>query len=1161
MKQYQEPAFAELPRAISVNTIGGNLYIKRVDMSIDTYLGAWVISAAYNSASGQWMHNFDMSYDGTAFLDDTGALYNIESLANGERIPGTHWVKVNGTQMKTVGGLLYDFSNGHLEKVFWTDQTYPRLVLHHGTIAGASRVTAIKQCLTATANCFPVFTMNHDAATGRLISIVDRAGRQATFTYDQASGDLLTARDPLAVEKGWPGFRYTYSNDKLASIFNSENEEVTVSYGLAGRVSDVKYIGLHDPRYRFEYHVISPSTAATSVYDPDDEETQYIYYLSGTRRLKSRIDPMGDEESFTWTSDLQMGSHTDAAGLVTDFGYEPTSTTTTEPSGNVIVLEHPNYFSPITNREFRFRRPVVHAVDSVGLIVDRTYDPTTGRVISERNGEQEETSFEYDLLSLLWKKRSPSAQLPTQYGNYDEHGHPRWIDHAKGTFGAQVEEPTYDAVGNQLTGFNMDTPTSPGRPGITARAFDANRNLMRLDMVEFDGSPETTVIPLVIERRSDGRPTKIFRPYGADTEFEYDALGRLVEKREKADEQWHAEVTEYDAVGRITAVERPNGMRRETDWDAAGRVSEIRFVRGGVTEQSVHYTFADGRVSSRLDSAYRDLDGDPDDNPETFEYDTAGRIANVTFPLEERLSLAHDLRSRVISADFLDSSGSVLEALSVEYDLANRETAVLGGDLTALRSRTFTNGQLVSESFANGLTRTYQYDPETGEFTASNTINDSGQPVETTTLDVTGGSVYQTSTQTFGSIAQWTGNYHRVQPQAYGRRAGSATASYAYDALNNPVSPVFGVDFYYNGERNRLTRAVGNQYDYAYVYDEAGFVTNRGGVPLTWSAGGRMTSIGPDTFAWDTEGRPVSMVRGGQSTLFRFGGLVEGDAATPFKSMDLGFVKVDLVNGAHLYRHLDWRRTDVKFVTDQSGNVVFHYNYQWSDDYGPLDTAQLPPGLSFQAIYATGTAEDDRNFAQGRRLGNGLYLLGARVYDSYAKRFLSPDPIDQVVNQFVYSEGNPTLLWDPDGRFPRPTDSGAIDAGQTFQDAGQAMLAIAGLVAVLGLPASIPLGLGLVTTAYGTGLKYLGEHGAFGEGDSGSRGSGGSTRNSGPAGHPGDASFGGSFGSFGGAFGCGSPAAAVIDQPGITPTTIVALIGLQLLLGLAMLWTRRRQEL
>ena len=51
-----------------------------------------------------------MSYDGQNFLDDSGAVHDVSLLADGDAIPGTHWVKLDAQRVKTKGGLVHHFN-------------------------------------------------------------------------------------------------------------------------------------------------------------------------------------------------------------------------------------------------------------------------------------------------------------------------------------------------------------------------------------------------------------------------------------------------------------------------------------------------------------------------------------------------------------------------------------------------------------------------------------------------------------------------------------------------------------------------------------------------------------------------------------------------------------------------------------------------------------------------------------------------------------------------------------------------------------------------------------------------------------------------------------------------------------------------------------------
>ena len=206
----------------------------------------------------------------------------------------------------------------------------------------------------------------------------------------------------------------------------------------------------------------------------------------------------------------------------------------------------------------------------------------------------------------------------------------------------------------------------------------------------------------------------------------------------------------------------------------------------------------------------------------------------------------------------------------------------------------------------------------------------------------------------------------------------------------------------YNNERNRL---LANNAGETYQYDDAGFVVERGGTALTWTASGRLLSYDDVQLAWDLDGRLVARTKGSITTHYRFGGRVETDALGSPMFVDHGFAKVRTDGAETYFRHKDFRG-NVKFLTDATGSVVAHYGYDtWMRDS------------------TMGVAIDDFGFAGGLEIGGGLVLLGARVYDSRAGRFLSKDPTFGFINQYVYADGDPVGLWDPDGKEPRAAGS------------------------------------------------------------------------------------------------------------------------------------------
>jgi len=215
--------------------------------------------------------------------------------------------------------------------------------------------------------------------------------------------------------------------------------------------------------------------------------------------------------------------------------------------------------------------------------------------------------------------------------------------------------------------------------------------------------------------------------------------------------------------------------------------------------------------------------------------------------------------------------------------------------------------------------------------------------------------------------------------------------------------------FTYNPEHNRLLHAKG----ISYSYDEAGFVTQRGDAYFDWHPNGRIRTylhlgMGGESFSWDSLGRPVRRDAFDENaelttTRYLFGGQVEADTAGQPQVLDTKHVRLALDgSGEHTYRHFDFRG-NVQFTTNHVGDVETRFTYS---AYG-LDPTK-------------GTHGGVKSFANGEQLRShpDLYILGARIHDAAAGRFLSPDPIFQIVNQYQYAHGNPVAYSDPSGLDP-----------------------------------------------------------------------------------------------------------------------------------------------
>jgi len=957
---YQAMAFVAVPGGV-VNTAGGNLLVRRVDLSLETRVGPLAVGATWNSAAGAWRWSFETSYQADVFVDGSGAVHPLGGVAFGEAVPGTTWVRVDAARMKTKGGLVHEFdASGALAALYWSSDPETRAELAWSEVQpGAWRVNTMEQCFEDAAAgtvCEPLFAFAWDG-DARLASVTDRAGRTALFTWD-ADGRLATARDGLDVEEGWPGFRYQYADGRLVAVTRSEGERV--EYGWQGaRLASVRAVGEGDPMASFAY-TQQRSTGRFLTTFTDPAGGQAVFEWDTSRRVRRvTIPAVGESVSWGWSGSRPV-RRTAADGTVTTAAWNGDDLASlTLPSGNVVNF---TWEPEGVNRGDPLARPPREITDSLGTVLRVTYD-AAGRPEAYTDGAGDTTSLGYDGSGRIASVTPPHG-IATLLSGYGAHGAPTLVQKAGRTF----DERGFDAVGNLVVGIDVGDPNATSSGAVMDRAFDADRNLSRLTIwghrtsVGSAGPEDTTVA-----YRSDGMPLAIRRPFGGDTEWVHDALGRPVERRERVDGIWQVSAIEYDAAGRPVAMRLANGMETRTDYGPAGRVASVTHFRDGVAESSVAYTYAGGRTVEVLDSERS--------GPETYGYDAAGRLSRIDHPGGESTLIEHDLRDRPTLVVYMRADGSVLQALAIDHDGADREIRVTDpGSGAVLLERTWSQGRLVRIAYGNGLERTFTYDEERGSLAFTETKNPQGDWVAVSTYRyegwlTEGGTmevVHTTDTLDSlglvsdpppGSPEGWVrtvDDYLLDRSGLWVEGEGFRVAQWCphddcqegpavtFDTQANLVRKDVLVDestyetrcMEYNPGHNRLLR-ITHRTDCSggellsevrtYTYDDAGFVDSVDGSPVVWTAHGRVASVGDHAaFEWDARGRLLSSSILGAEKTFLFGGAMEGDPYGVPVALDLGDVRLDLVSGQHLYRHFD-TRANVRFVSDADGNVITHY--------------------------------------------------------------------------------------------------------------------------------------------------------------------------------------------------------------------------------------------
>lgn len=1010
-----------------VNAIGGNLHITRTDITLDTLIGNWPISQVYNSANRNWVSNDRMHLDltkGTSkikFIDETGAIFMVEDMSPGFKIPGSHWIVLNNRAIRTQGGMVYLFGeiSGLLEAVHWSSAEYPRLKFTRNS----NHLDEILQC-KAEDNCSTLYTAT--VASPGPSAITDLTGRRVEYTYDSSFFFVESVRTPLDIENGWPGTRYEYDNyRRLTSITNSHDERVEYTYYEAQGtyVATARKVGTgyYQPTWTFVYSGMNVDglpgqMPKTTVQEPDGGMYTYVFDPNG--KIQRRIHPDGSFWRWVWASSTFFrAQEISPGGVVRNFGITESGNIFTEHTsrGNIITYTYAPY--PAENRENPKAKAFTSIVDSLGVIETRTY-LESGVLESITNGEGDLTTYDYDDvtgdLTII-----NAAEVETIYSNRGDHGHFQCQ-----TVGGQTICHVYDDIGNLLSsdGLLDEDPEldvlSAGQGGIVSRSFDGNRNISGLVFENSTFGTEVNTCEVAISYRADGRKLSITRPCGGDTEVTYNFMGDAVEEKTQVDGVWPTTTTSHDMNGRPVAIIKPNGVITKLTYSLAGGITHIQREKDWTdlneVEGTVELEYDRGRLVEIRDSAYAMA-------PERYLYNPQGDLREVFFPDGESLFITRDVRGRVTEKTYWKAGASgywrsdalKLRRFEYDYDLANRQIEVRE-DGVIQQNTTVIDGQVASVTFGNEVITNYSYNNLTGRSTGFVALRPVGASFESVATMNVGDDMCDLvmpasrciteRTRTFVGVTADSYAEFQMESQGSERLIADSTGLwltaeeyYEYDELSNVLSSELG-EFIYNAERNRLLQIVdGEDVVVDYVYDEAGFVIERNGVPIVWNSQGLVESIGTDIIMeWDGLGRKMSSVVTGESLYWSYGGEVTEDESGTNQKIDMGWMVSYLDDDSHEYRLFDFRG-NVKLILDDLGETMAVHNYN-----------------GYELSHVTGTDESHSGFAGGTHVGE-FVVLGARVYDPTARRFLSEDPVFQIGNQFSYTSGNPIRFWDPSG--------------------------------------------------------------------------------------------------------------------------------------------------
>jgi RHS repeat-associated protein len=536
------------------------------------------------------------------------------------------------------------------------------------------------------------------------------------------------------------------------------------------------------------------------------------------------------------------------------------------------------------------------------------------------------------------------------------------------------------------------------------------------------------------------------------TTYTYDAVGRLLSQ---TDPLGNTLSYSYDAAGRLTALTNPLGQTVNNTYDALNRL--LSSSGPGVNVQYSHD--AAGNRTQMIDStgttvySYDDMDRPLSvDSPRglvSYTYDLAGRRVSMTQPgmtLNYSYNALHNLVGINQGSDLLvQYAYDALGRNSIQtfgngvqttrsYDLDSRLVSLeTTAGSTLLQSIAYTldgRGNITAENGTN-FSAAYNYDALnrlTGAILTHAPV-DVDPPPSPTDNAIFLPLIVRASSAASSTLSQ----NQPLEANAIYAASSDQTNTYAftYDPAGNRLSVTK------NGSTQTYTYDAANQItNPGFVYDQAGRLINDGVSSYNYDALNRLISYGTTQFTYDGDGNRVGMNDGGVEIDY----LLDTAPALPYRIASSSNGSIDrYVFGAGLvaqnpsggdvdYFHAD-ALNSLRLLTNAAGEIVEAPFYA---SFGLQLDGDTPFGFA------------------GEPLDGELVHLRARDYHPGLGRFLTPDPMGQVLtrtqglNLHSYVENNPVNFSDPSGLFlDQATNAivGAVDwTAKTTYAAGSAVV-------------------------------------------------------------------------------------------------------------------------
>jgi len=473
------------------------------------------------------------------------------------------------------------------------------------------------------------------------------------------------------------------------------------------------------------------------------------------------------------------------------------------------------------------------------------------------------------------------------------------------------------------------------------------------------------------------------------TTMEYDMLGRKTAMDDPDMGEW---IYGYDAVGNLTGQKDANLHTISFAYDALNRLT-LKDLPGGT---DVNYSYDSGTNGAGRRTSMSDGSGST-----TWTYDDRGRVTQESKVISGSGTFVtqwgYDAADRVKWMKYPGGhGGQVGEQVNTTYNAAGWVNSVAGTGTYVGATTYDALGQFTRMTFGNGkeTRRIYRSDNYRLQRIESGGASDANHQYLAYSYDSVGNVAH---------IEDWNAGSPAPQAQVFTHDAldrllsasatggtpnqGQYSETYTYDAIGNLTSKA-GVEYKYQDadHRHAVTHLDGVQ---KYWYDANGNMTTRkvgsDTYTHTWDNENRLTQVKKNgstvaTFVYDGDGVRVKGTVNSVTTAYA-GSHFEwtGSTSTMKKYYYAGGQRVAMRQGSStVYWLLGDHLGSTALTANSSGGKVAELRYKaWGETRYTYET----------------TPTSFRYTGQRQEESLGIYLMGARWYDPYISRWISPDTI------------------------------------------------------------------------------------------------------------------------------------------------------------------------